>query len=65
NMVKAAVDLTITDLISESGNYDRYALTDDKKIGVQAFSGGKMVRSLIKSDQAGSSSGVRVTSSRA
>ena len=44
NMVKAAADLTITDLISESGDYNRYDLTDDKKIDVQAFSGGKMVR---------------------
>jgi hypothetical protein len=44
NMVKAAVDLTITDLISESGSYERYDLTDDKKIEVQAFAGGKMIR---------------------
>jgi hypothetical protein len=46
NMVKAAVDLTVTDLISESGNYERYDLTDDKKIDVQAFSDGKMVRNF-------------------
>jgi hypothetical protein len=46
NMVKAAVDLTITDLISESGNYERYDLTDDSKIDVQAFEGGKMVRNF-------------------
>jgi hypothetical protein len=46
NMVKAAVDLTITDLISESGSYERYDLTDDKKIDVQAFAGGKMVRNF-------------------
>jgi len=46
NMVKAAVDLTITDLISESGNYERYDLTDDKKIDVQVFEGGKMVRNF-------------------
>jgi hypothetical protein len=44
NMVKAAADLTITDLISETGNYERYGLTDDHKIDVQAFEGGKMVR---------------------
>jgi hypothetical protein len=46
NMVKAAVDLTITDLISESGSYERYDLTDDKKIDIQAFAGGKMVRNF-------------------
>ena len=46
NMVKAAVDLSITDLISESGNYERYDLTNDKKIDVQVFEGGKMVRNF-------------------
>ena len=46
NMVKAAADLTITDLISESGNYDRYNLTDDKKIKVQAFAGKENVRNF-------------------
>jgi Domain of unknown function (DUF4340) len=44
NMVKAATDLTISDLISESGNYERYDLTDDRKIDVQAFAGGTKVR---------------------
>jgi len=44
NMVKAAADLTFTDLISESGNYERYDLTDDQKINVQAFVGSEMVR---------------------
>ncbi len=37
NMVKAAADLAITDLISESGNYERYDLADDQKINVRAF----------------------------
>ena len=46
NMAKAAVDLTITDLISEAGSYDRYDLTDDRKIDVQAFEDGKMVRNF-------------------
>jgi hypothetical protein len=44
NMVKAAVDLSITDLIAESGNYERYDLTADRKIDVQAFAGAKKVR---------------------
>jgi hypothetical protein len=46
NMIRAAVDLTITDLISESGNYERYDLTADRKIDVQAFAGGNMVRNF-------------------
>jgi hypothetical protein len=46
NMVKAAVDLNITDLIAESENYERYDLTNDKKIDVQAFAGGKMIRNF-------------------
>jgi len=46
NMVKAAADLTITDLISESGNYERYDLTDTQKINVQAFIDGEMVRNF-------------------
>ncbi len=46
NMVKAAVDLTITDLISESGNYERYDLTDARKINVQAFMDSAMVRNF-------------------
>lgn len=44
NMVKAAADLTLTDLISESGNYERYDLTDDQKINVQAFADTDKVR---------------------
>jgi hypothetical protein len=46
NMVKAAVDLTLTDLISESGNYERYDLTDAQKINVQAFIDSDMVRNF-------------------
>jgi hypothetical protein len=46
NMVKAAVDLNITDLISESGNYERYDLTQDRKIDVQAFANGKLIRNF-------------------
>jgi hypothetical protein len=46
NMVKAAVDLTPTDLISESGNYDRYDLTKDKKINVRAFADKQVVRNF-------------------
>lgn len=46
NMVKAAADLTITDLISESGNYDRYNLTNEKKTNVKAFSGKDIVRNF-------------------
>jgi hypothetical protein len=38
------VDPAITDLISESGNYERYDLTADRRIDVQAFAGGNMVR---------------------
>jgi Domain of unknown function (DUF4340) len=46
NMVKAATDLTLSDLISETGNYERYDLTADQKIDVQAFAGGTMVRNF-------------------
>ena len=46
NMVKAVADLAITDLISESGNYERYDLTDAQKINVRAFVDGQMVRNF-------------------
>lgn len=46
NMVKAAAELTITDLISESGNYERYDLNEKQKINVQAFEGNAMVRNF-------------------
>lgn len=46
NMVKAAADLTITDLISESGNYERYDLSDTQKINIRAFIDSQMVRNF-------------------
>ncbi|MCP4747179.1 MAG: DUF4340 domain-containing protein [Desulfobacteraceae bacterium] len=46
NMIKAAAELTITDLVSESGNYDRYELTGDKKITVQVSTGDKQKRTF-------------------
>jgi hypothetical protein len=46
NMVKAATDLTLSDLISESGNYERYDLNNDRKIDVQAFADDTMVRNF-------------------
>ena len=39
NLVNAAADLKISALVSESGNYDRYDLSDDKKVNVRAFAG--------------------------
>lgn len=44
NMISAISDLTLTALVSESGSYDRYGLTEGDKISVQAFSGGDAVR---------------------
>lgn len=46
NMLKAVADLTLTDLISESGNYERYDLTDAQRINVRAFIGSEMVRNF-------------------
>ena len=46
NMVKAVVDLTFTDLISESGNYERYDLTDAQKVNVKAFINNEVVRNF-------------------
>lgn len=37
-------DLQVTALVSESGNYSRYGLQDDKRIRVRAWSGGDLVR---------------------
>jgi hypothetical protein len=37
NMVNAATDLNLTALVSESGNFDRYDLTDGKKVNVRAY----------------------------
>jgi hypothetical protein len=44
NMINAAAGLTITALVSESGNYDRYDLTKDKKVNVRAYSGKDKLR---------------------
>lgn len=44
NMVKAAADLKVTALVSESGNYERYDLTDDKKVRVRAYAGKETLR---------------------
>ena len=44
NMVNAAADLRITALVSESGNYARYDLGEDKSIGVKLFVDGKEQR---------------------
>jgi hypothetical protein len=37
NMVNAAAGINLTALVSESGNFDRYDLTDSKKINVRAY----------------------------
>jgi hypothetical protein len=44
NMLNAVANLSLTALVSESGNYERYDLTDDKKIHVQAFAEGSQKR---------------------
>jgi hypothetical protein len=44
NMINAAAGLTITALVSESGNYDRYDLTEDKKVNVRAYAGKDTLR---------------------
>ncbi len=44
NMVRSAADLTLTALVSESGNLERYGLSDNLKINVHAYSGEKQVR---------------------
>ena len=44
NMIDTIEKLTLTALVSESKNYDRYDLTDDKKITVRAWSGDKLSR---------------------
>lgn len=43
-MVEAAAGLSITELVSESANYQRYDLGDDKKINVQVFEEGNKAR---------------------
>ncbi len=44
NMVRSAADLTLTALVSESGNLERYGLGDDLKVKVQAYKGSELVR---------------------
>jgi hypothetical protein len=44
NMLDTIEKLVLTALVSESKNYDRYDLTDDKKITVRAWSGDKLSR---------------------
>jgi len=44
NMIDTIEKLTLTALVSESKNYDRYDLTDDKKITVRVWSGERLER---------------------
>lgn len=44
NMLNVFKDLTITDLVSQSGNYILYDLGDDKKISVKAYAGSNLIR---------------------
>ncbi len=44
NMLNSAAELTLTALVSDSGNYERYDLTDEKKIQVKAFAEGRTAR---------------------
>ncbi len=44
NMVRSAADLTLTALVSESGNLERYGLSDNLKIKVHAYNGEELVR---------------------
>jgi hypothetical protein len=55
NMLKAAVDLSITALVSESENYERYDLTDDKKMHVQAYADKEILRDFDIGRQVSSS----------
>lgn len=43
-MLQEAAGLTVTELVSESSNYQRYDLDDDKKINIQVFEGGNKIR---------------------
>jgi hypothetical protein len=52
NMLKAAVDLSITALVSESENYERYDLADEKKVNVQAFADKEILRNFAIGRQA-------------
>jgi hypothetical protein len=44
NMLTTIAKLKVTAVVSESGNYERYDLTDDEKVAVQAYSGNTLVR---------------------
>lgn len=44
NMLDSAAELTLTALVSDSGNYERYDLTDEKRIQVKAFVEGRTAR---------------------
>jgi hypothetical protein len=46
NMLKAISDLTLTALVSESGNYERYGLAPNEKKSVQALSNGDTLRAF-------------------
>jgi hypothetical protein len=47
NMVRAAADLTLTALVSESKSYERYGLADAQKIHVEVFAGKTKVRDFF------------------
>ena len=46
NMVKAAADLTVTALVSESKSYQRYDLDETKKTNLQAMNGKETLRNV-------------------
>ncbi len=46
NMVNAIGELRLTALISESGNYDRYGLSDNDKIDVQVYAAGAKLNEI-------------------
>jgi hypothetical protein len=47
NMVRAAADLTLTALVSESRSYERYGLDDAQRIHVEVSAGKKKVRDFF------------------
>jgi hypothetical protein len=46
-MTQALADLAITDLVSESGAYERYELDDKRKAVLKAYAGKSQVRELV------------------
>jgi hypothetical protein len=44
NMIKAAANFEVTALVSESKSYDRYDLTEDKKVRVRAYADQETLR---------------------